>query len=153
MALELMPLSLREANEYIKSYHRQNKPTRAGKYAIGVKDGDKLVGVAITGRPIARMLDDKVTAEVLRVCTADASPKNTCSMLYGACWRALKAMGGKRMVTYTLQSEPGSSLRGAGWTIVAELKPRPISQAWKGSDRKRDWQPVYGQAKFRWEAA
>ena len=153
MALELMPLSLREANEYIKSFHRHNKPTRGGKYAIGVKDGDKLVGVAITGRPIARMLDDKGTAEVLRVCTADDSPKNTCSMLYGACWRAWKAMGGKRMVTYTLQSEPGSSLRGAGWTIVAELKPRPISQAWKGSDRKRDWQPVYGQAKFRWEAA
>ena len=153
MALELMPLSLREANEYIKSFHRHNKPTRGGKYAIGVKDGDKLVGVAITGRPIARMLDDKVTAEVLRVCTADDSPKNTCSMLYGACWRAWKAVGGKRMVTYTLQSESGSSLRGAGWTIVAKLKPRPSSQAWKGSDRERDWQPVYGQAKFRWEAA
>ena len=151
MALELMPLSLREANEYIKSFHRHNKPTRGGKYAIGVKDGDKLVGVAITGRPIARMLDDKVTAEVLRVCTADDSPKNTCSKIYGACWKASKAMGYRKLITYTLQTESGSSLKGAGYKIVNESKPS-TGKGWL-SRPSREWQPVYGQMKFRWEIA
>ena len=151
MALELIPLSLKEANEYVFSFHRHNKPTVGGKYAIGVSDGDGLVGVAIVGRPVARMLDDTTTAEVLRVCTTETSPKNTCSMLYGACWRAWKAMGGKRMVTYTLKSESGSSLRGAGGKVIAES--RSTAQGWSRKQRKRDWQPVFGQMKLRWEAA
>jgi hypothetical protein len=151
MALELIPMSLKEANEYVLSFHRHNKPTVGGKYAIGVSNGDGLVGVAIVGRPVARLLDDTTTAEVLRVCTTDSSPKNTCSMLYAACWRAWKAMGGKRILTYTLESESGSSLRGAGWKVIAES--RPTSQGWSRKQRARDWQPVFGQLKLRWEAA
>ena len=59
-------------------------------------------------------------------------------------------MGGKRMVTYTLQQESGSSLRGAGWKIVGEVKPQ--KNPWGSQNRARDWQPIYGQLKFRWEA-
>ena len=149
--LELIPISLREANDFVESFHRHNKRTscNGGKFAIGVSDGRGLVGVAIVGRAIARALNDGATAEVLRCCTNDKSPKNVCSMLYAACWRAWKAMGGQKLVTYTLQSECGSSLRGAGMKIVAESNGR--KNGWSSNLRKRDWQPIYGQLKFRWE--
>ena len=113
-----MPLSLREANEFVLNFHRHNKPTQGGKFAIGCLHDDRLVGVAIVGRPIARMLSDGWTAEVTRLCVAPNAPRNACSFLYGRCWRIWQQMGGTRMVTYTLQTESGASLRGAGWKIV-----------------------------------
>lgn len=154
MSLEIIPIGINEANNFVDNFHRHNKPTRGGKFAIGASHDNELVGVAIVGRPIARMLDDSFTAEINRVCVVDHAPKNTCSFLYGRCWRIWQQMGGKRMVTYTLQEESGSSLRGAGWKIMGEVKPR--TNSWegleKGNYRKRDWQPVFGQLKFRWEA-
>ena len=90
-------------------------------------------------------------AEVLRCCVRDGAPKGACSFLYACCWRAWRAMGGTRLVTYTLQSESGASLRGAGWKVVAELEPSDPKR-WQNRPG-REWQPVVGQAKFRWEAA
>jgi len=150
MKLIVTPISIREANQFIENFHRHNKPTNGGKFSIGACFGDELVGVAIVGRPVARMLDDGVTGEVTRVCVVDHAPKNTCSFLYGRCWRIWQQMGGTRMITYTLQEESGSSLRGAGWKIVGEVKPE--KSGWDRANRKRDWQPIYGQLKFRWEA-
>lgn len=147
--MELIPLSLKEANEFVLSYHRHNKPTVGGKFAIGVIDNQRLVGVAIVGRPIARKLSDGVTAEVTRVCTNDDAPMGACSKLYSACWKAWKAMGGKKLVTYTLATERGSSVKGAGFRAVAESKPK--KNGWNSESRQREWQPVYGQLKFRWE--
>ena len=149
MSLELVPISLREANEFVMNFHRHNKSTQGGKFAIGVSDGEGLTGVAIVGRPLARMLQDDYTAEVLRVCIMEGSPRNSNSKLYGACWRACKAMGYRKLITYTLQSESGESLRGAGWSIVGETKPGN----WSRTGRERDWQPIYGQLKFRWEVS
>jgi len=149
MSLEIIPITIREANEFIDNFHRHNKPTQGGRFAIGASVEEGLVGVAIVGRPVGRTLDDGWTAEVTRVCVVDHAPKNTCSFLYGRCWRIWQQMGGKRMVTYTLQEESGSSLRGAGWKIVGETKPG----GWDRQNRKRDWQPIYGQLKFRWEAS
>ncbi|MFQ3671567.1 MAG: XF1762 family protein [Verrucomicrobiia bacterium] len=149
--LVLVPVSLREANEFVLNHHRHNRPTsrNGGKWACGCGTSDRgLVGVAIVGRPIAASLDDGWTAEVLRVCTLPDAPRNACSMLYGAAWRAWRAMGGRRMVTYTLDSESGASLRGAGWRIVAEVKPGDWHRPNIG--RFRNWQPIYGQQKFRW---
>ena len=153
MALELLPLTLREANDFVESFHRHNGRTtrNGGKYAIAASDGDGMVGVAIVGRPLARKLCDGYTAEVLRLCTTDNSPKNVCSMLYAACWRAWKAMGGRKLITYTLATENGASLRAADWKIVAESKP--VKNGWSNNVRKRAWQPIYGQLKLRWEAA
>ncbi len=54
------------------------------------------------------------------------------------------------LVTYTLQTESGASLRGAGWKVVAELAPNKPSM-WQ-TRPGREWQPVVGQAKLRWEA-
>lgn len=154
--LELLPITLREANRFVEQFHRHNGRTArdAGKFAIGVESDQSdstrtLVGVAIVGHPLARLLQDGYTAEILRVCTNANAPKNACSILYAACWRAWRAMGGRRLVTYTLKTESGASLRGAGWRIVAETKAQP----WDRRGRARDWQPIYGQQKFRWEVA
>ena len=106
-----------------------------------------MVGVAIVGRPIARLLDDGYTAEVTRCCVLDDAPKGSCSFLYGRCWRIWQQMGGTRMVTYTLQTESGSSLKGAGWKIVGKTE----GGGWDREGREREWQPIYGQLKFRWE--
>ena len=147
--LSAVPLKLAEANDFVRRHHRHNQPVVGARFSIGaVADGD-LVGVAIVGRLVARMLDDRVTAEVTRACILDDAPKGANSFLYAACWRAWRAMGGRRLVTYTLASESGASLRGAGWRVVAECKPK--SQPWKGPDRDRTAQAVFGQLKFRWE--
>ena len=146
--LQPTPIALREANEFVRNFHRHNKPTQGGKFAIGALHDDELVGVAIVGRPVSATLDDGWTAEVTRVCVRDHAPRNACSFLYGRCWRIWQQMGGQRMVTYTLQEEGGASLRGAGWKLAGEVKP----QTWDRSKRPREWQPIYGQLKFRWEA-
>ena len=147
--LQPTPIALREANEFVRNFHRHNKPTQGGKFAIGAVYDDELVGVAIVGRPVSSVLDDGTTAEVTRVCVRDHAPRNACSFLYGRCWRIWQQMGGKRMVTYTLQTESGASLKGAGWKVVGEVKPH---DRWTQRGGKRDWQPSYGQLKFRWEA-
>lgn len=147
MKLSVIPITGHEANDFIKNFHRHNKPVRGQRFSIGAST-DKLVGVAIVGRPIARLLQDGLTAEITRVCVVDTAPKGTCSFLYGRCWRIWQQMGGKRLVTYTLQEESGASLRGAGWKIMGKNK----GGGWDRKERKRDWQPIYGQLKFRWEA-
>ena len=146
--MTLVPLDLSEANDFVRSFHRHNKPTQGGKFAIGLSSESGLCGVAIVGRPIARLLSDDFTAEVLRLCVHDDAPRNACSKLYAAAWRACKAMGYKKLITYTLQTESGDSLRGAGFTIVAESKN--TGKGWTNRPN-RNWQPVYGQLKFRWE--
>lgn len=153
MSLDAIPISFAEASAFVLSFHRHNRPPRGSLFQVACSDGDRMVGVAITGRPIARMLQDGVTAEVLRVCVLDDAPLGTCSFLYATSWRAARALGWRRLVTYTLGEESGASLRGAGWKTVAELPPRSPEGAWKGPDRRRGWQPVYGQQKLRWEVA
>ena len=147
-SLCVQPTTIKKANEFVKSYHRHNKPVQGARFAIAAIYGEEMVGVAIVGRPVSRLLDDGLTAEVTRVCVPDHAPKNTCSFLYGRCWRIWQQMGGTRMVTYTLQSESGSSLKGAGWKIIGEVNKKAD---W--TSRGRDWQPIYDQLKFRWEAS
>lgn len=154
MGLELVPISLREANDFVMNFHRHNGRTSrdGGKFAIGASSADGLVAVAIVGNPLSAMLMDSFTAEVLRLCVAPNAPRNACSFLYGACWRAWRAMGGRRLVTYTLKTESGDSLRGAGWKVVGETKP--VKDGWRKNDHLnsiRRWTPVMGQTKLRWE--
>lgn len=146
VSLFLKPITLKEANEFVKTYHRHHKPTVGHKFSIGVSDGERLCGVAIIGRPVARMLDDGWTAEVTRLCTDGT--RNACSMLYGAAWRAAKAMGYKRILTYTLPEEGGASLRAAGWKMIGKRG----GGSWSRDSRPRtDKHPL--QEKIRWEAA
>lgn len=111
--LELVPVTLREANEFVRRHHRHHRPTVGHKFSIGVQEDGRLAGVAICGRPVGRFLDDGYTLEVNRLCTDGA--KNACSMLYGAAVRAAKAMGYRRVITYILDSECGASLKASGF--------------------------------------
>ena len=111
--LELQPITFKEACEFIRRYHRHHLPPQGWKFGIAVNDGEKVVGVITVGRPVARYLDDGWTLEVTR-CATDGT-KNAASMLYGAARRAAFALGYKRLITYTLIEEPGTSLKAAGW--------------------------------------
>lgn len=132
MSLEIRPVTLKEANAYVAAHHRHNQRTTGHKWSVAVYDGETLCGVAIAGQPIARKLDDGLTIEIRRVCT-DGTP-NACSMLYGACCRAARAMGYKRIVTYTLVSEPGASLRASGFTDCGEAG----GVSWNVPSRRRE---------------
>lgn len=147
-----VPLTLREANDFVEQFHRHNGRTSrdGGKFALGASTDDGLWGVAIVGNPLAATYMDGFTAEVLRVCSRDGAPKGTGSFLYGRCWRVWQAMGGRRMITYTLAEESGATLRGAGWRVLGEVRPHD-RWATKRDDARRKWQPIYGQQKFRWE--
>lgn len=114
--LQLQPITYAEACAFIGTHHRHHLPPQGWKWGIAVNDGERVVGVVTVGRPVARHLDNGWTLEVTRCCT-DGTP-NAASMLYGAAWRAAKAMGYKRLITYVLQSETGTSVKAAGWREV-----------------------------------
>jgi hypothetical protein len=147
----IIPVTLREANDFVSDYHRHNGRTQrdGGRFAIGLAEGEHLLGVAIVGRPLARMMQDRVTAEVTRLCVSPEAPRNACSMLYGRCWRIWQQMGGRRMITYTLKSESGASLRGAGWKVVGDVKG---NRQWDTPSLPRSHKQIYLEPKFRWEA-
>ncbi len=145
--MNVRPLELAEANEFVLSFHRHSGKVVGHRFSIGLEDSGELVGIAIVGRPLARMLQDGTTAEVTRLCVNDKAPKGACSSLYRSCWRAWVAMGGKRLVTYTLRTEAGSSLKGAGFRFVGKVN----AGSWSRESRKREWQPINGQQKLRWE--
>ena len=115
--LELQPISTKEAYLFISRYHRHHKPPQGCKFAVAVSSSNEIVGVATIGRPVARMLDDGWTLEVTRVCTIDGY-KNAASMLYAAAWRASRAMGYRRLISYILKEEYGTSLKAAGYREV-----------------------------------
>ena len=142
--LKLVPITLRQANAFVQVYHRHHKPSVGHKFSIGVSDGEKLVGVAICGRPVSRRLDDGLTLEVNRVCTDGT--KNACSMLYGASCRAAKAMGYRRVITYILESEPGTSLKAAGF----HCEGRAGGFEWNGSRKPKDADQYPHEMKTRW---
>lgn len=116
--LEIVPITQKEANAFVAQYHRHHKPVVGSIFQIAVAKGNDIVGVAIIGRPVARHFDNGWTLEVNRLCTT--GEKNACSMLYAASWRAAKALGYKRLITYILNTEPGTSLVAAGWKCLGE---------------------------------
>lgn len=146
--LELVPITQAEAKVFVERHHRHSVAPVGSVFQIGLTaDGEAICGVAIVGRPVARALDaDPYTAEVLRLCT-DGTP-NACSKLYAACWRAARAMGYRKLITYTLQRESGASLRAAGFHIVGEVTKR----SWNTPSRPRVDKDDR-QERFRWEAA
>lgn len=157
--LKAIPVTLKKANDFVARFHRHNGRTarNGGKFAIGVgvetdtDVGFDLVGVAIVGNPLSASYMDGYTAEVLRVCTSEDAPKGSNSFLYARCWRAWRAMGGRRLITYTLTTESGASLRGAGWRILHKSGGH---NDWASKSRldglERKWQPIYAQEKFCW---
>ena len=142
----LHPISLKEANSFIESYHRHHQPVIGHKFSLSACLGDKVVGVAIVGRPVSRHRDDGYTLEVTRLCTDGT--RNACSFLYGASRRAAFALGYRKIGTYTLPSEGGTSLVAAGWKLIGE---KAGGGSWNRKDRPRvDKAPL--EKKWLWEA-
>ena len=147
--LHLAPVSFREACSFVADHHRHHKPPRGHKFSVGVADEEGVLrGVAMVGRPVARHYDDGLTLEVNR--TATDGTENANSMLYGAAWRAAKALGYSRLITYTQEGEAGSSLKAAGWRVLGELRAR---KGWTTPSRPRDSHGVDGMARTLWEAS
>lgn len=146
MKLALVPCSIQDAREYVAQFHRHHGAPLSGLFAVSCAVGERVCGVAIVGRPVARGLQDGWTAEVTRVATDGT--RNACSFLYCACWRAARALGWRKLITYTLATESGASLRAAGWSVVGQVSAR----SWHCASRPRvDRAPL--QEKIRWEAS
>lgn len=118
MKMKHVRIELGEANAFVQAHHRHHRPVVGHVFSLGAVLDGKIVGVAIVGRPVSRHRDDGETAEVTRLCTDGT--KNACSFLYGAAARAAFALGFKRIGTYILASEPGTSLTATGWRLIGE---------------------------------
>ena len=150
----IIPFTLRKANDFVQAHHRHNGRTArdGGKFAIALEFEGQVVGVAIVGNPLSATYMDGLTAEILRVCVSEGAPPNSNSMLYGACRRTWFGMGGVRLLTYTLTTESGASLKAAGFRLAAEIKGHDPA-TWGKDDHltSRQTLSVVGLRKFRWE--
>jgi hypothetical protein len=145
-SFRLCPISLRIARDFVREHHRHNSPPQGHKFSVGLTADGELVGVAIVGRPIARAQDDGFTAEVTRCCVLD-NQRNANSMLYAAAIRAAKAMGYRRVITYSLPEESGASLKAVGFILDGQTVYRP----WSTPSRPRKMPEKYpGGSKNRW---
>ncbi len=146
MTLTVLPVELKEANEFISVLHRHHAPVIGHRFSIGCVDETGLLhGVCIVGRPVARLAGlPRDVAEVTRLATDGTY--NACSILYSAAARACKAMGFTRIQTYTLPIEGGASLRASGWKNEGDAG----GGQWKHTDGKprRTDQPT--EVKTRW---
>jgi hypothetical protein len=148
MKLSHVRIGLDEANAFVTAHHRHHKPVVGHLFSLGAVLGDKIVGVAIVGRPVSRFRDDGLTAEVTRLCSDGT--RNACSFLYGAAARAAFALGFKKIGTYILASEPGTSLTAAGWRLIGETPGR----SWSVPSRPRvDKHPLQKKLLFETEAS
>ena len=144
--LAAAPIDFAQAAEFVRQHHRHHTPPAGHKFSIAALLGEEVEGVVIVGRPVARRRDDGRTLEVTRLCTR--GHPNACSFLYGAAARATFALGYARLGTYTLKSEPGTSLLAAGWKLVAETP----GKSWSVPSRPRaDKHPL--EPRLLWETA
>ena len=143
--IELRPITQREAFAWIAQHHRHHKPPVGSIWQQAAYADGRLVGVAVAGRPVARALADGLTVEVTRVCTDGT--RNACSALLGASRRVALALGYRRGITYTLASEPGTSLRAAGWRHLWDVRGR----GWSCASRPRaDDHPTEDKHAWGW---
>jgi hypothetical protein len=144
--LRIVPCHLDEAKAFVAQHHRHHRPPVGHKFSLAVADdADTIRAVCIVGRPVARMLDDGMTLELTRL-ASDGCP-NACSALYGAAWRAAKALGYGRLITYILDTETGTTLKAAGWRCLGQRG----GGSWSVPSRPRvDKHPLQG--KLLWQA-
>lgn len=118
--LRIAPIRFGRARDFVMRHHEHCRPPAGWRFGAGCWNGPTLVGVAMVGRPVARMIDAKATVEVNRLCLDRSLPaglrRNAVSMLLGHAAREARRRGFSRIITYTLESESGSSLRASGWS-------------------------------------
>lgn len=146
MGLKVVPLSLKEGNEFVALHHRHHKPTVGHKFSIGAEYDGKLVGAAIAGRPVARAVDFRKVLEVTRLVTDGSF--NACSILYAACARVAKAMGYEKIQTYILEEETGASLKASGWVLEGYTQGGDWNHSTANKGTRRTDQPM--GPKQRW---
>lgn len=162
--LTLVPISIREASQFVAHHHRHHRPPRGALFALGADVDGTLVGVALVGRPVGRGMQDGRTVEVIRLavdtsqcrCASADTPhdqhcpvRNACSFLYGRARRAAAALGYQRVITYTRQDESGASPRGAGYEQTALLPAR----SYEGQVSRPRFDRSTPATRVRWEAA
>ncbi|MEK3987657.1 XF1762 family protein [Paenibacillus sp. FSL K6-3166] len=130
--LRVRPISLKDAQKFVDQEHRHHIAPQGHKFSIGLTDGHKILGVIIAGRPVSRHQDNGLTLEVTRCCVRDVY-KNGISILYAAACRVAKAMGYTRVITYTLASENGASMRASNFTLERSSE----GGSWGSKSRKR----------------
>ena len=149
--IELRPLTLKAAREWVAERHSHHTAPVGHLWSIGAYVDDALVGCVVVSRPVAPALQEQGCLEVTRLCT-DGYP-NAASRLLGAAWGAAKAMGCRRLVSYTRDDEGGTSYRAAGWLAVATTKGRE----WTSGNKEARWLPGMYQPssevrdRVRWE--
>ena len=142
------PITLRTAQAFVREHHRHNEPTSGHKFSIGLTDNEQLIGVVTVGQPISRHQSDGYTAEVTRCCVLDDC-RNANSKLYAAAIRAAFAMGYRRVITYTLPSESGASLKAVGFRVDGITQYNPNGWNMPGRPRKQPKRYPAGP-KVRW---
>lgn len=145
MGLYLQPITYPEACTFIREHHSHHLPPQGWKFGVAVANDSGIHGVVTVGRPVARHFDNGFTLEVTRCCTDGT--KNVASMLYATAWRATRALGYRRLVTYTLKEEAGTGLKAAGWKVIGEAG----GGSWDCPSRHRIDKHPTGQ-KTLWEA-
>lgn len=147
--LELAPITQRNAFAFVNKHHRHHKAPQSAIFCIAAVREDQVVGVVVVDHPVARAFCDGYTAEVRRLCTdGTIEAHNAASMLYAAAWRAARAMGYRRLLTYTLKDETGVSLVAAGWKVKYHTRPY---KTWNMPNRQRNDKHPTGP-KTLWEA-
>lgn len=144
--MEFTPITLKCANEFIAAHHRHNKPVQGHKYSLGIMQDGKLIGVAVAGRPVSRMLDNGKNLEILRVCVLEGYP-NACSKLYARMKAIGQLFGYQKIFTYTLPREAQSSLKAIGAVQTGTVS----AHEWSREGRQRQSQPIFAEAKIRWQ--
>lgn len=140
--MEIRPITFKMASDFINQHHRHHKATVGHKFSIGLYEDERLIGVAVCGRPVSRFYDDGITCEINRLCTDGTY--NACSMLYGACCRVAKEMGYKKIITYILKSESGASLKASNFICEGEAG----GTHWTG--KRNRGQEIPSEMKTRW---
>jgi hypothetical protein len=140
----IIPIDLKTANDFVVKHHRHHGKVQGHKFSIGLYDlkQDKMVAVAIVGRPVARNLDDGITLEVTRMCSDGT--KNACSILYSRAWQVAQALGYCRIVTYILESENGASLKASNYTYTGDTPGR----SWGVSRPRIDKHPLCDKKRY-----
>ena len=147
--MQLVPITLKQANDFVAAHHRHHGPVTGWKWGVGVEQDGELIGVGIAGRPNSRMTQSKEpqTIEVTRVCTL--GHKNVPSMIYGALSRAAFALGYTKIISFILCTETGHSLKCANWKCIGKT----AGGSWHRPSRTRhNDHPLEPKLKFALEA-
>lgn len=153
--LLIRPITIKVANEFIKDFHRHHRPTirNSGRWALAAIDlNGEVVGVVIAGNPVSATYMDGYTLELTRLCVKESAPKGACSFMLSKCCSIWRTMGGQKVITYTLDTESGASLKGAGWKLSGTVKPH---KRWANKSKvdgiERAHLEIYELTKYRWE--